>query len=189
MAPGKEEHVKTISSNILTNEELDKLFCLNGKKYRLKKLLIKAVAIVESSLDEHSYRFEPAFFQKYLKDKPEWKESDPAIVSASYGLMQIMWTTAWSLGFRGTQEDLWNPIINIELGTKLLRKLLDKIEADNIHKLTQLWPIECALARYNGGSKGNPDEEGKLRNQKYVTRVMKILCELQIKEKDCEDNV
>lgn len=172
----------------LGKEELNKLFCMYGKKYGLKKLMLKAVAIRESSLIETAYRYEPGFWQKYLKDNPEWKDKDPAVVSASYGLMQLMWTTAWSLGFRGTQNDLWNPVYNIELGAKLLKKLLDKVYSEKQYeKFPWLSPVDIVLARYNGGSYKNPDPNGNLRNQKYVTGVRKEWDNLCAKEKDCDD--
>jgi hypothetical protein len=180
---------KKFASNTLDDESLDKLFCVMANKYKLKKLLLKADALCESSLDEHAYRYEPGFFRRYLADKPEWKDQDPAVVSASYGLFQIMWTTAWYLGFRGTQDDLWNPVINAELGGKLLRKLLDEVVAEKVCD-NNFWlsPIMVALARYNGGQRDNPSVAGALRNQKYVDRVMKTWQELKVKEAECVDN-
>lgn len=169
-------------------KELDKLFCLYGKRYAIKKLLLKAVAEVESGFNQTAYRYEPGFWKKYLADNPEWKNQDPAVVSASYGLFQLMWTTAWSLGFRGTQEDLWNPVINIELGAKLLRVLIDKVRKRQAWEGSRLWDIEIALACYNGGTTGNPDEKGNLRNQRYVDRVLEAYVSLRKKEKECVDD-
>ncbi len=168
-------------------KELDKLFCLYGKKYGIKKLLLKAVAEVESGFNQTAYRYEPGFWAKYMKDKPEWAGQDPAVVSASYGLFQLMWTTAASLGFKGTQEDLWNPVINIELGAKLLRVLIDKVRKRAAWTNSRLWDIEIALACYNGGNFGNPDEKGNLRNQRYVDRVLDAYVLLKRKEKECVD--
>jgi len=174
------------ASNTLDDESTDKLFCTVAKRWKLKRLLLKAVAICESSLDEHAYRAEPGFFRRYLADKPEWNTQDPAIVSASYGLFQIMWTTAWALGFRGTQDDLWNPVINAELAGKLLRKLLDEVIADKVcDRFFWLSPISVCLSRYNGGNRGNPDDKGVLRNQKYVNRVMSEWEKLRVKEEEC----
>jgi soluble lytic murein transglycosylase-like protein len=179
---------KKISTNTLSDEDHDKLFCLNGKKYGIKKLLLKAVAGVESSFDERAYRFEPGFWAKYMKDKPEWKGRDPAIVSASYGLCQLMWSTAWTLGFRGTQEDLWNPVINIELAAKLLSVLRGKVKkAGVLDKFPALFEWDVVLCLYNGGTTGNPSEDGKLRNQKYADRVMTTFYDLKKKERECDD--
>ena len=169
--------------------ELDKLFCMNGKKYRVKKLLLKAVAMVESSMNQKAYRYEPEFWRRYLAENPEWKDKEPSIVSASWGLMQIMWTTAWSLGFRGTAgEELEDPATNIMLGAKLLRAHLDKIESLGLCSTNTLWPIEVALAWYNGGRKGNPNENGTLRTQKYVDKVLRAYCEFRKKESECDES-
>lgn len=172
----------------LSAEDRDKLFCMNAKKYRLKRLLLKAVAMRESSLNERAYRFEPGFWERYLKDKPEWKDQDPKIVSASYGLMQLMWTTAWGLGFRGTQEDLWNPVYNIELGAKLIRKILDSITTPEMAEYFWLSPIAIALARYNGGARDNPDMSGELRNGQYAMNVLGTWEKLKKTEKECTDD-
>lgn len=180
---------KAVSSNSLDNKELDKLFCLSGKKYSLPKLFIKSIALCESSLDERAYRMEMGFWNQYLKGTPEWGHRDPAEVSASYGLMQLMYTTAHGLGFDGPGEDLYNPVINIELGAKLLRTLLNRVlDLDIIIKFPWLPPLQVVLARYNGGSKGNPDDAGNLRNIKYVRRVWATWDELKVKEKECEDD-
>jgi soluble lytic murein transglycosylase-like protein len=101
-----------------------------------------------------------------------------------------MWTTAWGLGFRGTQEDLWNPVINIELGAKLLGQLRTKVRSSAIlTKFPFLFEWDIVLCLYNGGTTNNPDEKGKLRSQKYADRVMNIYYELKKKEAECEDEL
>lgn len=163
--------------------DLDVIFCTIAKKYHLEKVLIKAMAIVESALDVRAYRHEPMFWERYLKNNDSWKNKDPKIVSSSYGLMQLMFTTAWQLGFRGQAEDLYNPVINVELGAKLIRQLMDRVTSSpNI----DLWPLDIALARYNGGSTGNPRTDGALRNQSYVDKVKDKYWELRAKKEECE---
>lgn len=163
--------------------DLDLIFCTIAKKYRLEKTLIKAVAIVESALDVRAYRHEPMFWERYLKLQDAWKDKDPKVISSSYGLMQVMFTTAWQLGFRGQAEDLYNPVINVELGTKLIRQLLDRIgSSTNIN----LWPLDIALARLHGGSRGNPRVDGLLRSQMYVDKVKVTYWELKGKKEKCE---
>lgn len=162
--------------------DLDLVFCTIAKKYRIEKTLIKAVAVTESALDVRAYRHEPMFWERYLKDHKDWKDKDTNIVSASYGLMQLMFTTAWGLGFRGQAEDLYNPVINVELGTKLIIQLMAKtLFSPN----KALWPLDIALARYNGGSRGNPREDGSLRNQSYVDKVKDHYWKLRAKKEDC----
>lgn len=152
--------------------DLDKIFCINAKKYKLSKILLKSVAMVESAMDPHAYRFEPEFWENYLKEHPLWSEKVPEKVSASYGLMQLMYTTAWELGFRDEPEELYNPVYNVELGAKLLRRHLNKMKGiQNIEPYIAHWPWGIALAWYNRGRKNNPDVTGKLKNPEYLDKV------------------
>jgi soluble lytic murein transglycosylase-like protein len=99
-----------------------------------------------------------------------------------------MWTTAHSLGFRGTTvEELEDPATNIMLAAKLLRSHLDRIEAQGICATNSLWPIEVALSWYNQGRKGNPSENGTLRGQKYVDKVLRAYVEYRKKETECDE--
>lgn len=166
-----------------TKVDLDLIFCTIAKKYHLEKALIKAMAIVESALDVRAYRHEPMFWERYLKNNDDWKNKDPKIVSSSYGILQIMFTTAHQLGFRGQFEDLYNPVINIELGAKLIRQLLNGIKTTTNEAL---WPLDVAICRYNGGSRGNPGADGSLRNQSYLDKVMKAYWDLRGKGEECE---
>lgn len=168
--------------------DLDRVFCGASKRWKLPKILLKAVATAESSLNERGYRFEQGFWDRYLKGNPQWKDWDPHVVSASYGLMQIMFVVAWEAGFRGTAEDLYNPVINVELGAKILAKHLENVEKENAHIKYGLWPIAVMCARYNGGKGGNPDSTGRLKNQEYFNRVRRIWKRLIETEAECEDD-
>lgn len=175
---------------MISKKVLDGIVCVTGARYNLPPLLVKSICYCESSFNERAFRHEPAFWTNYLRNNPEWKDKDPAIVSSSYGLMQLMWTTAWALGFRGTQEDLWKPDTNVDLGCKLLRQLIDKvIETVPSKQYPWLSPLDIALARYNGGKTKNPNVEpvlpldryGNIRNKKYVVRVLKTWDEFSAK--------
>lgn len=166
---------------MISKKILNSIVCVTGAKYSIPPILVKSMCFVESSYEPRAFRHEPAFWTNYLKNNPEWKDKDPAVVSSSYGLMQLMWTTAWALGFRGTQEDLWKPETNVDLGTKLLRQLIDQVVATvPLKQYPWLSPLDIALARYNGGKTRNPGDPalpltrlGNIRNAKYVTRVLK----------------
>ncbi len=175
-------------------QEYDKMFCVAGKKYTVKKLILKSIGIAESDLNPGAYRFEQAFWDRYLKDKPEWNKWKPEVVSASYGIGQIMLPTAVSLGLTEggdmikVAESLYDPMTNIMLYAKLVRMLLDKsIRNRYTDKYYWLSNLAICLSQYNGGSRGNPDEDGSLRNKKYVSRVMKIYNEVKRFERECED--
>jgi hypothetical protein len=166
---------------------------MNGKAYGFPKLLLKAIGICESALDPRSYRFEPAYYDKYLKGKPEWAGRDPAIISASHGIGQIMFTTALALGLTGKsdediRESLYNPVVNIALMSKLMRQLVNRVITDKVvEEFIWLSPLQVSCSRYNGGSYKNPNDKGILRNQKYVDKVFREWENLKKKEKECSD--
>jgi soluble lytic murein transglycosylase-like protein len=170
------------------SSEYDKVFCVAGKRFNVKKLLLKSLAICESSLDKNAYRYEELYWERYMKDKPEWVGKDPKVVSASYGLCQIMFPVAVNLGFVGSAEELCDPMINVMLGAKLMRQLIDRVtKARLTDQFYWLSNLQISLSRYNGGSLRNPAEDGTLRNQKYVRKVMKQWGELRKVEQECAD--
>ncbi len=73
--------------------------------YDVPEAWIRAVIQTESSFDPNAYR------------------AEPQINDASYGLMQLLERTARGLGFIGPVSDLYDPDINIDLGTMLLADL------------------------------------------------------------------
>jgi hypothetical protein len=102
------------------------------------------------------YRYEPGFWVRYLSGKPEWQPTWPTPtpgeleiwkrrISASYGLMQIMYPTACDHGFnrKWQPERLLDPSENIWLGAKILRHHLDRVDGE--------W--RAAWLRWNGGGR------------------------------------
>jgi len=172
---------------IVNGIDLDKIFCTMSKKYGLPKLFLKAVGMVESNLKIKAYRFEPAFWDRYLKDNPDWKDRDPKEVSASYGIMQIMFVVACEAGFSLTPDDLYNPVYNIEIGAKILASNRDSAIKKNFDVKFGLWPLMIAAAAYNGGRGGNPDDAGNLRNKDYVAKVLIAWERLRETEEECDD--
>jgi hypothetical protein len=97
------------------------------------------------------YRYEPGFWDRYLAGKPEWAppsehpaclEAHKRRVSASYGIVQVMYPTAVELGFGGEPEALFEPSRSLHYGAKLLRKKLDGPAKGDMRD---------ALAAYNTG--------------------------------------
>lgn len=133
-------------------------------RHQLDPNLVEAVVLTESSGDTRAYRYEPAFWQRYLATKPEWQHADRERVSASYGLMQVLYPVAKELGYTGEPETLMVPRIGLEYGCLKLRTLLAWARGD----------VRTALAAYNGGAGNNPIG-GPLKNAAYADKVQAYL--------------
>lgn len=101
--------------------------------------LLEAVVWQESSYHADAFRFEPAFWERYLKANPAYADKNPRRVSSSYGLAQIMYPVAVDHGFTKEPEYLFLPTVNLDLAASILAGLLKKYS-----------PMD-ALASYNGG--------------------------------------
>lgn len=135
--------------------------------YALPPDLVEALVLVESSGKTYAYRYESAFWTKYLSVAPEWKTSNPERVAASYGLMQIMYVVAREVGFTSPDPELlFVPDVGLDYGCRKLRQLLDWSKGN----------VEQALAAYNGGKVANAAPP--YRNGAYARRVLAILSAL-----------
>lgn len=147
----------------MTKQEIRRVINDIAPFYSLSPTLVEAVVITESSYKVNAYRYEPAFWRRYLAHKPFYQHKDPKVVSASYGLMQLMYPTAREeFGFKGKPEDLYDPITNIHYGCSLLAKNLKWAKGN----------MDAALAAYNGGRTKN-NLKPPYRNQVYVDKVRK----------------
>jgi soluble lytic murein transglycosylase-like protein len=86
-------------------ERFQSFIAAAAQQYGVPEVWIKAVVMTESSGDPMAYREEPR-----LND-------------ASYGLMQLLSSTARGLGYSGPVAGLYDPATNINLGTKYLAQL------------------------------------------------------------------
>lgn len=159
-------------------------------------MVLKAIVQGESFWSPRAYRYEPALFQRMKKKDSYWADKDPSIVSASYGLAQILFTTAWAIDlrpvdfkslkhhhFQALAERLYDPEVSIFYEAKLMRTLLDAVWRQDLPtKFENLSALQISICRYNGGSWQNPDENGVLRNQKYYDKVMRNLEDIEAKE-------
>lgn len=136
-------------------------------KHGLDPTLVKAMTLVESGGKAHAYRYEPGFWLRYMAGKPEYDGANPERVSSSYGLMQVMYTTAKQHGFSGSPEELFSPLVSLEYGCRHLRWLLDRCKGD----------VDMALAQYNGGEYGNTSRP--FRNTQYVVKVQQALANIK----------
>lgn len=137
-------------------EAFNELIEAAAQKYQVPPALVKGVIAQESAFRPEAYR------------------EEPRISDASRGLMQVLERTARGLGFKGDPGLLFDPVVNIDLGTKLL--------AQNFRQARGNWDV--ALSAYNAGfSRDRPwdakrytedpthPEYGRMINEDYVKRV------------------
>ena len=131
-----------------------------AQRYGLDANLVHALVLQESSGQPHATRFEPHFWLRYMEPQARWKGEHPLRWASSIGLMQIMPTSAEEVGFdlRQGPEDLFKPVVNLDVGCKILAERLRWAGGD----------VRRAVASYNGG-KGN--YTGK-RAQQYADEVL-----------------
>jgi len=122
--------------------------------------LIEAVVIAESSGQTDAFRYEPGFYAQYIKGKPAYVAWNPRRVSSSYGLCQVMFTTAQQYGFSDAPELLFVPEVGLKFGCLHLKRLLAWAKGDT----------RKALAAYNGGQ-GNWNATDP---QRYASKVLKL---------------
>ena len=136
-----------------------------AKEFDLDPKLIRTIIKIESSGRKLARRFEPAFYDRYLKGKPLLhfvpttitQETERIDRAFSYGLMQVMGLTARELGFKGeTLTELLSIKNNIFYGCKKLAWCFKKEQGNWLR----------AVARYNG----NPDLP---QAQGYAQKVKK----------------
>lgn len=136
-----------------------------ARKRKLDADLVMAIIEQESGgakpTQELAFRHEPGFWRRYLRANPLYRDADPLRVSSSYGLMQIMYTTAVEMGFTGEPEELVSPRVNIDWGTAYFASCLRWANGN----------VEKALSAYNGG-RGTAAGPGPWPNQGYVDKVL-----------------
>lgn len=145
-------------------------------RYSLPPRLVEAIVIQESSGDTDAFRYEPAFWKRYLVHLPRFKGSNPRRVSSSYGLMQVMFTTAQERGYPGTPEGLFVPEVGLDVGCRHLRWLVGWATGSQFAGALPQRQLRSVLASYNGGKADNaPDyPHPLLRNDSYASKVLKL---------------
>lgn len=135
--------------------------------------LVQAVVEQESDYDTTAYRYEPAFWTRYLSGLRKYSGDDPRVVSASYGLMQCMYPAAVDAGFTGAPTDLYTPAIGLEWGCKILAGDLAWARRVYTGMQTKADAVirRAALAAYNGGRGGNSPNMS-LRSGDYADQVL-----------------
>lgn len=136
-----------------------------ANQFGLKPELVAAIVNAESSFSTFAVRFEKDYkwlFEPETNAKTFMISTDTeiALQSFSYGLMQVMGATCRWLGFKAFMYELLKPEVGLYWGCLYLSTLMKK-HGD----------IGKAVSSYNAGSpRRTPD--GQFVNQKYVDKVI-----------------
>jgi soluble lytic murein transglycosylase-like protein len=129
--------------------------------------LVLGIIKQESGGDAEAMRFEPSY--RWLHEPEVWAQrmgwtadTERALQCFSYGLMQIMLSTARELGFAKQPHQLLSPVINLSWGC-LYFGVLGKRHGD--------WTD--AVSAYNQGSPKKKAFSSAYKNQDYVDSVLK----------------
>lgn len=149
-----------------------------AKEFDLDPLLVEAIVLTESSGNTDAFRFEPTFYNRYLKPKKMYPGQNPRRISSSYGLLQIMLPVAHERGFPSANppETLFIPEVGLHWGCRHLRFLVDWA---NGFDATDQQKLEAVLASFNGGRGSNKPTDRPLRNASYVRKVLANLATLK----------
>jgi soluble lytic murein transglycosylase-like protein len=152
-------------------------------KWELDPLLVEAVVVQESGGNTDAFRFEPDFWNRYLKANVKYRGLNPRRVSSSYGLMQVMYCRI--LEDKIADNDAWAPELlfipenGLDVGCGLLHELLEWAHSLPLANKGET-VVEVALAAYNGGRGGNdPNKNWPLKNGRYAKDVLQKRALLQ----------
>lgn len=144
-------------------------------KWALDPLLVEAIVVQESGGNTDAFRFEPDYWNRYLKGNPRYAKLNPRRVSSSYGLMQVMYTRV--LEDKVADDDVWEPELlfipenGLDIGCGMFAELL--AWAKTLAPVAGVTVEHIALAAYNGGRGGNdPNKNLPLRNGVYAKQVL-----------------
>ena len=145
-----------------------------ASKVGLDPLLVAAVCWQESAFNTNAFRFEPDFWNRYLKPNAKYNQLNPQRVSSSYGLMQVMYCRVHEDKMLDNDalppEHLFVPEMGLRTGTQFLAELLKWAQGKTSDPALA---VRAALASYNGGRGGNdPSKDNPLRNGKYAGEVL-----------------
>lgn len=149
-----------------------------AQEFQLDAYIVAADIWTESSGLPYASRFEPSFVwfydllqgplhDKNLSARRNRKEAlrilgeeEFHFQSTSHGLLQIMGSVARELGYRGGEEEFYDPTTNVHFGCKHHAGCLRRARGD-LHK---------ALLFYNGG--GNPSYPDMVISRASILRSL-----------------
>ena len=137
-----------------------------ARNHGLPTRLVAAVVRVESSSNPWAMRYEPAFYDRYVRGQQTRvfgavsRDTERTARATSWGLMQVMGETARCLGCTlPFLSQLCDPAMGLEWGCKLLMRLSARYSD---------WPT--VVAAYNAGTP-RKDGAGRFVNQPYVDKI------------------
>lgn len=147
----------------------DQLIALARQKaveYGLQEHVFCGLIEQESNWDTWAIRYEPAFYDRYVRplvDNGSIKTATEAHSrSFSYGLGQVMGQVAREFGFNGKWlTELCDPAVGLKYAAFVLSRKI--MAAKGI--------VSDGLLRYNGGGNPNYPDEVMAKAQKYIHPV------------------
>jgi soluble lytic murein transglycosylase-like protein len=124
-----------------TSSPYDALIQTVANTYGLPNDLLRAQVFQESSFDPMAFRYEKAFFDTYIRHKPEAKGyAYGPLAACSFGLLQILLETALEIGYNDEPQRLFTPQVGLSWGARYLQLRLQHASGD----------YHAALMAYNG---------------------------------------
>jgi soluble lytic murein transglycosylase-like protein len=117
----------------------------------------------------NKYSIDPNLIRAFIKTESNWNINayryEPKIKDASYGLMQVLLKSGQMItgNSKLTVAQLKDPTVNIMIGTKYIRDLIDKYGTQG---------MDAVYAAYNAG-KPFKTKLGTYVNQQYVDKIKK----------------
>lgn len=126
--------------------------------------LLWALNRQEASGKSHIHaRYEPGFYKRYIRGKAKYAALEARYggraVASSYGPWQIMYLTAYEMGYRGKPEDLGKAEVSLPYVLKYLNFLREKLGNND----------RAVISAYNAG----PGGVGT--NPRYTAKVIAYL--------------
>lgn len=142
-------------------------------EYRIDPILFQAFILLESGGNKFAVQYQPNY--KHLYQVYEFSRklyityvTEKVFQQSSHGLVQIMGSTARSLGFKGYPQQLYDTETNLRYGAKFIAQLQMRYpnKLDLISSYNQGQPFKTANGFY--------------KNQEYVNKVVKKMKEIDI---------
>ena len=150
----------SVETTELLNKDIDYYINKYSTELKVEKALILAISKIESQRYPFAFRFEPQLKKAKWYNKVLTEEERTNNYSyCSYGIMQVLFGIAKTLGYQDNPISLHLPQNSILYGTKLLKKLMKRYKN-----------IKDVISAYNQGS-NKKDKKGRYYNQYYVTKV------------------